>query len=65
LAKQELFYNKILQPEEILAKIEAVNADNIIKVAQEVFSPRKINLALVGPELKVSQKVIQKILTKI
>jgi len=65
LAKQELFYNKILQPEEILAKIEAVNADNIMKIAKEVFSPRKINLALVGPELKTNQKVIQKILTKI
>jgi len=46
---QELFENKILTLEEKLAKIEAVTADDIQRVAKDIFKPEKLNLALIGP----------------
>lgn len=47
-AEQELFYGKILQPEEILSKIEKVSKNDILKVAKDVLTPGRINLAAIG-----------------
>ncbi|MFH1129137.1 MAG: pitrilysin family protein [Patescibacteria group bacterium] len=46
---QELFENKILTLEEKLAKIEAVTAEDVQRVAKDIFKPEKLNLALIGP----------------
>ncbi len=46
---QELFENKILTLEEKLAKIEAVTAEDVQRVAKDIFRPEKLNLALIGP----------------
>lgn len=46
---QELLEKKILTPEEIYAKIDKINAADILKVAKDIFRPKKLNLALVGP----------------
>jgi predicted Zn-dependent peptidase len=48
-ASQELFENRILTPEQIFAKIEAVTAEDIQRVAKDIFKPEKLNLALIGP----------------
>jgi len=48
-AGQELLEKKILTPKEIFAKIDKVTQDDILKVAQEIFRPEKLNLALIGP----------------
>jgi len=48
-ANQELLENKILTLEEKFAKIEAVTADDIQRVARDIFKPEKLNLALIGP----------------
>jgi predicted Zn-dependent peptidase len=48
-AEQELFENKILTLEQIFAKIEAVTAEDIQRVARDIFKPEKLNLALIGP----------------
>jgi len=48
-AGQELLENKILTPKEIFAKIDKITQDDILKVAQEIFRPEKLNLALIGP----------------
>ena len=48
-AFQELLTGKILTLEQKLAKIEAVTVDNIQRVAQDIFRPEKLNLALIGP----------------
>ena len=48
-AFQELLENKILTLDEIFAKIEAVTADDIQRVARDIFKPEKLNLALIGP----------------
>ena len=50
LAAQELFYGKILTPQEILRKIERVSRGDIIKIIKEIFRPNKINLAAITPQ---------------
>ena len=48
-ADQELLEEKILTPEQIFKKIDAVSANDIIKTARDIFQPEKLNLALIGP----------------
>lgn len=63
LASQELFHKKIMTPEEILAKIEKVRKDDIIKIARDIFRPGRVNLAAIGPE--ATDGVYKKILAEI
>jgi len=46
---QELLEKKILTLEQIFAKIDKVTAEDILKTAQSIFIPEKLNLALIGP----------------
>ena len=46
---QELLRKEIETPEEVLAKIEAVTAEDIQRVARDIFQNQKLNLAIVGP----------------
>ncbi len=46
---QELFRKEILLPKDIVKKIEAVTAEDILKVAKEIMNPKNLNLALIGP----------------
>jgi predicted Zn-dependent peptidase len=46
---QEILEKKILTPEEIYAKINKVTADDILRVARDIFRPERLNLALIGP----------------
>ena len=46
---QELLTKKILTIQEQLKKIDEVSRDDILKVAQDIFTPEKLNLALIGP----------------
>jgi len=46
---QELHKEKIMTPKEIFAKIDAVTEKDVLRVAKDVFTPKKINLAIVGP----------------
>ena len=48
-AGQELLEKKILTPEEIFKKIDRVSANDILKVAKDIFRPQKLNLVLIGP----------------
>ena len=48
-AGQELNTGKILTPEEKFAKIDAVTADDLQRVARDIFVNHKLNLALIGP----------------
>ncbi len=60
LADQELFWKKIESPEEIIAKYQKVTPEDIKKIANEFFTSKNLNLALLGP-LKDKEKY-QKIL---
>ena len=48
-ANQELLEGKILIPKEIFAKVDAVTEEDILEVAKDIFQPRKLNLAVIGP----------------
>jgi len=52
----ELFYKRIMQPEEILKKIEKVTQNDILKVARDIFKPEKINLAVIGHHKDATRK---------
>lgn len=44
-----LFENKVLTPEDELAKIKAVTLEDIGSVTEEIFKEDRLNLAVVGP----------------
>lgn len=46
---QELLRKEIETPQEMLAKIEAVTAQDIQRVAKDIFRNQKLNLAVIGP----------------
>jgi predicted Zn-dependent peptidase len=48
-AGQELLEKKILTPKEVWAKIDRVSANDLLRVARDIFKPEKLNLALIGP----------------
>jgi len=49
LAEQELFWDKIETPEELIGKYEKVSASDIQQLAREFFTRGNLNLALIGP----------------
>lgn len=48
-ASQEIKKKKIMTPSEIFAKIDKVKIADILKVAQEIFTKKRFNLAIIGP----------------
>lgn len=45
---QELFYNKVIQPDDIFEKIEKVSKKDILAAAKELFVPERANLTAIG-----------------
>lgn len=62
-ANQEILTNKILTLKEEFAKIDKVAIRDIQKVAQDIFMPQKLNLALIGPfkEKNLCHKLLQQL----
>jgi predicted Zn-dependent peptidase len=59
-ALQELLEKRILTAEEKFKKIDEVSADDINKVANDIFLPEKLNLAVIGPfEEKDKDKLLK------
>lgn len=56
IAFDELLRNKIETPEQYLKKIKQVTARDIQKLAQDLLTPKTLNLALIGPH-KNKQKL--------
>ena len=46
---QEMLEKTILTPEEICDKIDEVKAQDLQEVARDIFQPKNLNLALIGP----------------
>ncbi len=49
IGSQEATYGEIKTPEEVMERIEAVTAADVQKLAQELFRPERMSLALIGP----------------
>ncbi|PIU37506.1 hypothetical protein COS77_00675 [Candidatus Roizmanbacteria bacterium CG06_land_8_20_14_3_00_34_14] len=45
---KKILQNKIISPEEIIAKIESVTPQEIATLAKEIFIPKNLNFALIG-----------------
>ena len=59
-AAQELLEKSVLTPEEKFKKIDAVSIGDIKKIAEDIFVPEKLNLAVIGPfEEKDSERLKQ------
>jgi predicted Zn-dependent peptidase len=60
LGEEELLMGKSLTAEEVFRGIDKVTKDEILKVAEELFNPKHLNLAIVGPfeDKSVFEKVI-------
>jgi predicted Zn-dependent peptidase len=54
-ASQEVMNEKVLSPEEKLKLIDKVSVNDINKVAEDIFKPEKLNLAVIGP-INASEK---------
>ncbi len=58
---EEILKRKIQTPDEALKKIAKVTAQDVRRVARDIFRNNKLNLALIGPN-KITPK-LKKILT--
>jgi predicted Zn-dependent peptidase len=47
--RREVLEGSAVQPDEVLAAIDEVTAEDVQRVAQEVFAPNALRLALIGP----------------
>ncbi len=58
---QEAVKKEVLTPKQICAKIDSVKAKDILETAKEVFQPKNLNLALVGPfkDKKKFEKILK------
>jgi predicted Zn-dependent peptidase len=56
--EQHLFLEKVLTPEEIYKKVDAVSLNDIIFEAKKLFVPARLNLAIIGP-FKNEKKFVQ------
>ncbi len=52
LGAQEILTNQILTADEVISQVEAVITEDLKRVAQELLTSEKLNLAIVGPVKK-------------
>jgi predicted Zn-dependent peptidase len=48
LARQEMYFHQFITVEEIVSRIEAVEADQVQSMAQRLFDPARIAVTLLG-----------------
>jgi len=53
---QEILTGKILTPKEIFKEIDKVSKENILATAKDIFKPKNLNLAMIGPFKEKKQK---------
>ena len=56
-ARQELLGPDLLEPEDVVAQMEAVQAADIQRIAGFVFQQNRLNLAVVGPFARNGDKI--------
>jgi predicted Zn-dependent peptidase len=54
--RREVLENQAVEPEEILAQLDAVTVDDVQRVAQDVIGKNALNLALIGPFEQTEQE---------
>ena len=59
---QEILQKKTLTPKEIYDRISKVTSQDVLKIAQDIFKPEKLNLAIIGPFKDKDKLKFQKLL---
>ena len=59
---QELLAGEVLTPDEKFKKIDKVSVEDIKKLAEDIFLPEKLNLAVIGPAEEKDEKNIKQLL---
>ncbi len=54
LGSQELFFDRILTVEDVVARIDAVTPEDLMRVASDVFRHERFHVAAIGPGLEES-----------
>lgn len=54
---QTILKKEVISPEQFLKKIKSITADDLQKVAKQIFQPKNLNLALIGP-IKDQKKLL-------
>ena len=54
LGSQELFFDRILTVEDVVARIDAVTPEDLMRVASDVFRHEQFHVAAIGPNLDES-----------
>ena len=49
LAKSDLFYKKIVTPEEVMARVDQVTPGELLRVARTLFQDNLLTLTAIGP----------------
>ena len=52
---QEIYREEVLDPEEVVRRIEAVTIEEIQAVARDIFQVQKLNLSIVGPHKDIEK----------
>lgn len=60
LVDQETLKGDILLPKDRIERIDAVSSDDVFRVAQDIFRPERLNLAVIGPTR--SESALKKLL---
>jgi predicted Zn-dependent peptidase len=47
--RREVLEGEAVEPEEVMAAIDTVTAEDVQRVAQDLIEDKKLNLALIGP----------------
>jgi predicted Zn-dependent peptidase len=63
LGSQECLYNRVRDIDEVIARIDAVTAQDIQRVAQVCFAPEWRRLAIIGPDSARQAEHLKKLLT--
>jgi predicted Zn-dependent peptidase len=48
LARQEIYFGQFFSSDEIIARVEAVQAEHVQRMAQQLFDPERIAVTLLG-----------------
>lgn len=48
-AEQELFLKETLKPQEVYRRIDKVTIEEVLAEAKKIFTPKSLNLAIIGP----------------
>lgn len=60
MARNELYFGRLISPDEVIADMERVTLADIKRVANQVFDTQRMTMTVVGPVRKIKAPALQK-----